>query len=141
MKQIAQQLEAEMAKAVSLIISASHAAATDAVDEAFGLTQQRRQTKTKPGSNRSALERAPATPRRSAAEIKSLEENLLQTVSATPGESMNVLAPRVGATPSQLQVPIARLKNGGRIKTVGERQFTRYFPIECAMDGDETADG
>lgn len=141
MKQIAQKLEAEIAKAVSLIITASHAAALEALDDAFGLGQQRRQRGPATAPRRLETQRASAAPRRSATEIQALEQKLLQAVWENPGEPMSILAPRVGATPSQLQVPVARLKANRKIKTVGERQFTRYFPIEQASSRVEAASG
>jgi len=42
---------------------------------------------------------------------------------------MATLAPQVGASPSALQVAVARLKRGNRVRAVGQRQFTRYFPM------------
>jgi DNA-binding Lrp family transcriptional regulator len=62
--------------------------------------------------------------------MAALEKQLLDAVWATPGEAMSALAPRIGVSPSTLQVPVARLKAAGRLKTVGARQFTRYFPTE-----------
>ena len=50
-------------------------------------------------------------------------------------ETMSILAPQVGVQPSELLVPIARLKSSGQVKTAGRRQFTRYFPVgdsDCA---------
>ena len=47
---------------------------------------------------------------------------------------MNELASRIGAEPSRLRIAAVKLKKNGRIKTVGKRQFTRYFPI--AHDND-----
>ena len=129
MKQIAQKLEAEMAKAISLIVAASHAAAVDTLNEAFGIERVGNKRRTEAG-RQPAAPRTPSSSRRSSAEILELEEKFLQAVWATPGEAMSVLIAGMGVSPSQLQVPIARLKKAGRVKTVGERQFTRYFPIE-----------
>ncbi len=147
MKHIAQKLEVEMAKAVSLIVAASHAAALEALNEAFGVGQLQGKRSTEPGQprrtartsaaprRRSRAGRTP-TPRRSSAEMRALEERLLQEVWATPGEGMGVLSPRVGASPTQLQVPVARMKAARKLKTVGERQFTRYFPTERPAGGE-----
>lgn len=130
MKNITEKFEAEIAKAISLILAASQAAAVEALREAFA----------KAGSadvpTAAVAQRTPGTTRRSSssrrngAEIAALEERVFDAILATPGEPMSVLAPRVESTPSALQVPVARLKAAGRIKTVGARQFTRYFPIE-----------
>lgn len=130
-----------MAKAVSAIVAASHAAAVEAINEAFGVEHQRDKRKAAADQRRRATPRAPSSPRRNGAEIEGLEEEFLQAVWATPGEAMSVLAPRVGASRSQLQVPVARLKASRRLKTVGERQFTRYFPIERGDDGNDKANG
>lgn len=130
-----------MAKAVSLIVAASHAAAVDALNEAFGVEHQRDKRRTAADQRRRATPPASASPRRSGAEIAVLEEQFLQAVWATPGEAMSVLAGRVGVLPGRLQVPIARLKGARRIKTVGERQFTRYFPIERGDGDSDEADG
>jgi hypothetical protein len=137
MKQIAQKLEVEITKAVSLIVAASHAAALAALDEAFGSRpQERRRRDTADSRPRGvAARRSSPAQRRSSAQIEALEEKLLQAVWTTPGESMSVLAAQVGATAAQLQVVVARLKASRRIKAVGERQFTRYFPVERSDDG------
>jgi predicted Rossmann fold nucleotide-binding protein DprA/Smf involved in DNA uptake len=47
----------------------------------------------------------------------------------SPGETMATLASQVGASPRALQVAVARLKRAGRVRAVGQRQFTRYFPM------------
>lgn len=140
MKNITQKFEAEIAKAVSLILAASQTVAVEALNEAFGMAVQNgEQTRAETRYRLSAAPRHSASPRRSSAEIAALEKRFLDAVWATPGETMSVLAPRVDSSPSALQVPVVRLKAAGRIKTVGARQFTRYFPIEhgeAAIDED-----
>jgi hypothetical protein len=141
MKQIAQRLEAEMAKAISLIVAASHAAAREALDEAFGVTRHGGERKAAGGAQRQRSPRGPSSPRRTGTEVAALEKKLLDAVWATPGEAMSALAPRIGASPSTLQVPVARLKAAGRLKTVGARQFTRYFPTERGAEINTEAGG
>jgi hypothetical protein len=141
MKDIAKKFEAEVAKAVSQIRAASHALAAEALDEAFGMRGTGSEHKGAEGRARPAAtpRQAPST-RRSGEEIAVLEKRFLDAVWKTPGESMSVLAPRVDTSPSALQVPVARLRAAGRIKTVGARQFTRYFPIERS-ECDDVGDG
>jgi len=67
--------------------------------------------------------------RRSVEEIDDLAERLVAAVCAKPGASMVVLAAAVGATVRELDRPAQRLKKAGRIRTVGERNMTRYFPL------------
>jgi hypothetical protein len=66
--------------------------------------------------------------RRNGEEVAALGERLLAAVKATPGETMTTLAPQIGATPRELQLPAARLKRAGRLRSVGQRQYTKYFP-------------
>ena len=65
-----------------------------------------------------------------------LEQQFHQIVCADPGQVMSVLATKLELSPSELQTPVARLKASDRIKTVGQRQFTRYFPLGAARKTD-----
>ena len=141
MKQITQKLEAEMAKAISLIVAASLAAAREALDDAFGVTRRGSECRRAGGAQRQRSPRGPSLPRRTGEEIAALEKQLLDAVWTTPGEPMSALAPRIGVSPSTLQVPVARLKAAGRLKTVGTRQFTRYFPTERGGQSSAEAGG
>ncbi len=67
--------------------------------------------------------------RRAADEIGSLSERLYEAVCRTPGETMAVIAPVVGATARELNRPMLRLKQAGRVRSVGTRHATRYFPM------------
>ena len=124
-----------MAKAVSLIVAASHAAAVEALNEAFGSNKHRDET----SPRRRGTPCGASSQRRTGAEIAALEAKFFDAVLASPGEAMSVLAPRIGAPPSLLQVPLARLRSAGRLKTVGSRQFTRYFPIVGGEGGHDEA--
>jgi hypothetical protein len=42
---------------------------------------------------------------------------------------MAVLAAEVGASAKELHRAVARLKEGGRVRAVGQRSQTRYFPL------------
>lgn len=74
----------------------------------------------------------PASRRRTAQQVADLAERLCAAVHAQPGETMRQLAPQVGATPSALSIAVERLRSQGRLRTVGHRQFTRYFPTAPA---------
>ena len=76
--------------------------------------------------------RRAASRRRTAQEVADLAERLCTAVHAQPGETMRHLAPQVGATPSELSIAVERLRSQGRLRTVGHRQFTRYFPTAPA---------
>ena len=81
-----------------------------------------------PKSSPRKSERAP-TPRRSPEEMAALEERLYEAIRRRPGETMEVLAPEVGATARVLNRPATTLRRQGRVRSVGQRQYTRYFPM------------
>jgi ribosomal protein L36 len=51
-----------------------------------------------------------------------------------PGETMTVLGPQVGASARELHRPMQLLKRAGRVRSVGTRHSTRYFPMARASD-------
>ena len=67
-------------------------------------------------------------PRRASAEVAALGERLYEAVCAQPGETMSVLAPELGKTPRELHRPMMVLRRAGRVRSVGQRHQTRYFP-------------
>ena len=67
--------------------------------------------------------------RRGAAEIAGLGERFYRALCNKPGETMAVLAVDVGATPRELHRAVAGLKQAGRVRAVGQRAHTRYFPL------------
>lgn len=108
-------------------IEATKKAAAAAVERAFSAAV--------PASDRPAAQaarrkpRAKAAPRRAVAEVLALGERFYAVLCRNPGETMGTLAPQVGASPRALHVAVARLKSAGRVRSVGLRQHTRYFPM------------
>ena len=66
--------------------------------------------------------------RRTADELEALAERLHAAICETPGEAMAVLSERVDATVRELNRPMNSLREAGRIRSVGTRSKTRYFP-------------
>jgi hypothetical protein len=66
--------------------------------------------------------------RRASDEIGTLSERFYEVLCRMPGETMTVLAPAVGATSRELHRPMTLLKRAGRVRSVGTRHATRYFP-------------
>ena len=128
MRDIERRLGCEIERAVGQIVAASHAAALAALDRAF----DRRPRRGHPLGQRfprAEHDRGEANgARRSVAELGALGERFLREVSAEPGQSMSVLAARVGVEPRALSRAVAHLRSQGRIRMAGQRQFTRYFP-------------
>lgn len=67
--------------------------------------------------------------RRAPDEISALGERLYQAACAHPGSTMATLAPVVGASARELGRPVELLKRSGRLRSAGQRQMTRYFPM------------
>lgn len=42
---------------------------------------------------------------------------------------MSVLAAELGVNARELNRPVGKLKLAGRVRSVGQRQQTRYFPV------------
>ena len=103
-------------------IEATRRAAAEAVERAFASSSPSL------SANRARGARRAPSRRRGPEEIAALGERLYAAVVAEPGETMAVLAPVVGETPSDLHRPMATLKRAGRVRSVGERHQTRYYP-------------
>jgi hypothetical protein len=123
MTTLEQKLEQQIGAAVADYLKAGQDVARAAMERAFRSAESAssRAPKAVRGQRRSGA-------KRSAAEMEQLSNALEQAVRARPGETMKTLADELGATARQLQVPATRLKRAGRVRTVGQRQFTRYFP-------------
>jgi hypothetical protein len=78
--------------------------------------------------DRAAAPRRPSTKRRTGAELEEICEELDKLVRVRPGDSMASLAADMGETALTVQRPMAKLKAEGRVRSVGERHLTRYFP-------------
>ena len=106
-------------------IAASRIAAADAVARAFSVTSQ------ESGRPRVRLAAPPTgeSQRRTAAELTALGQQFYRAVCAKPSETMEVLAAEVGASPRLLHRPVSLLKRLGQVRSVGERNLTRYFPL------------
>ena len=68
-------------------------------------------------------------PKRAPEELVALGERFYAVLCRQPGETMTTLAPQVGVAPRVLQVAVARLRRDGRVRAIGKRQQTRYYPM------------
>jgi hypothetical protein len=64
-----------------------------------------------------------------------LGERLYAAICAQPGETMAVLAPRIGVRPRELHRPMTVLRDAGRIRSAGQKQQMRYFPMASGAAG------
>jgi len=119
-----EHLQNQIEQLVREYIAACREAAGKAVDRAFAAPVQRRSA----GAPKASVRKTPGR-RRDPDEMAALSERLYDAVCANPGALMMVLAAQVGATPRQLNRPAFILKRAGRVRSVGHRQQTRYFPM------------
>lgn len=126
MQTLDQQLEREIEKLVRAHLEACRRAATAAVERAFAAAMKNEPA---PVQGRTKTTPRAARPRRSPEELAALTEKLYTAVCATPGETMAVLAEQLKMRPRSLQIAATRLKRAGRVRTVGQKQHTRYFPM------------
>jgi len=116
-------MQREIERVVREHLVASERAAAMAVERSFfGSTSL-------PKSRRAATTPKRTTVRRTSAEIAALGERLYETVCAHPGVTMKALIAQLGGSARELHRPMTLLKRAGRIRSVGQRNQTRYFPM------------
>lgn len=120
---IPETLETQIERLVREHLAVQQMAAKAAVERAFAVMTP---------MPRGPVRRRPSFTRRAPAAVAELAEQLFEAVQACPGETMTVIASRVGEKPRELQRPMLHLKDAGRVRSAGERNFTRYFPMTAA---------
>jgi len=121
------ELERQIEQMVAAHVAALRKAAQDAVDRAFAAAS----AVPAAAAARPRAARA-ASKRRAGAELSALGERFFEALSRKPGETMTVLSAEVGASAQELHRAVARLREAGRVKTVGERGAMRYFPLAAS---------
>jgi hypothetical protein len=125
-----EHLQNQIEQLVREYVAACRKAAASAVDRAFTSPTPRRSASVPRTGTRKTAER-----RRGPDELAALSERLYEAVCASPGASMTALAARVGATARDLNRPALLLKRAGRVRSAGQRQGTRYFPMAAKTSG------
>ena len=125
------RLERQIEELVRAHLESCRRAAAAAVDRAFAAAMD----ETRKTARQERKARRVQSPPRSAEELARLEEQFHAAVCAEPGETMMVLAARLGIPSGCLTVPVKRLKRAGRVRIVGQRNSARYFPM---TDGRES---
>lgn len=132
---LGQQIEALVRAHVTAHQVELTASVTAAVMRGFASVEnkpvsQRPQTKSpsKHAQSQKTISRSKHTQARTPEELAALSEAFYSAVCDKPGETMLVLAAQIGATTRQLKVPVLKLKQAGRVHSVGGQAKTRYFP-------------
>ena len=118
-----QDLAERIERLVQEHIETTRTAAQQAVERAFAGTGP--SPRRAPHSSKSTSD---TRKRRASSEVAALGERLYKAVCATPGAPMTVLSREVSASARELHRPMSLLKRSGRVRSVGERHATRYFP-------------
>lgn len=117
---ISETLDVQIERLVRQHLEAQQMAAKAAIERAFASAVA---VSRAPPRRRTSFRRRPST------EVAELAAQLLDAVRACPGETMTVIAARVGMKPRALHRPMMNLKEAGQVRSAGERNFTRYFPM------------
>jgi len=118
-----QSLQSQVEQLVRAHMAAYEREVTAAVQRAFA-------SASKPGQpSRSRPARRAQSRRRGPEEVATLAERLHAAVCEHPGERMKILAVEVGESARALQRPMFTLKKAERVRSMGERDRTRYFPM------------
>ena len=115
-------LEEQIERFVREHLVAQRKAAASAVERAFASAM----------SSPAPARRSSSGRRRPSTEMALLAERLYQAVRTHPGETMTVIAEAVGETPGALNRPMFHLKRAGKVRSAGERNLTRYFPMNTS---------
>jgi hypothetical protein len=121
------ELERQIEQMVAAHVAELRKAAQGAVQRAFAAASAAAPTVT---PSRPLAART-ASKRRAGSELLALGERFFEALSRRPGETMVVLSAEVGASPRELHRAVARLREAGRVRTIGERSRMRYFPLSA----------
>ena len=117
-----EDLRHQIEHAIQGYIAASRAAAQEAVEQAFiGAAVPRKAAKPTPSTK--------VYRRRKPEDIEALGDQLYRAVCAQPGEPMVAFATTMDLPVRELHLPMSHLKTMGRVRSVGQRHLTRYFPV------------
>jgi hypothetical protein len=118
-------LEIQIEELVREHIAAIRRAASAAVERGFD-AGARHGAKVRQGPGKKASGR-----RRASDEVLALGERLYAAICAHPGTAMATLASQVGVPARELNLPATQLREAGRVRSVGQRGGTRYFPMSA----------
>ncbi len=121
------QIEERINAMVGEILVVVRRAALEAVNQALSGAG----TPVSPRSRAKPAKRQPqpAAPRRSPEQLASQRERLYAEISAQPGEGMALYANKLQVPVRALSLPAQQLRKAQRVRTVGQRDKMRYFPM------------
>lgn len=126
----AQEMGQRIEQAVREQVAAIFVVAQEAV--ARGFAGASRSSQAPSGPARPTRTRRNPGKKRPSEDIAALGEQFYSAVCAKPGETMTVLAADVGASARELHRSVTLLRRANRVRAVGTRHLTRYFPMASA---------
>lgn len=126
----------ELAGAIESVIGSYMAGVREAAQQAVerALVRPAGGRPTRGGKRASSLPATSAS-RRTAADLAGVCDALCDVVRAHPGASIVALAEKMGAEAQTLRRPMATLRATGRVRSVGQRHLTRYYPTVVRAAG------
>lgn len=121
------ELERQIEQMVAAHVAALRKGAQGAVERAFAAASAAAPA-VAPSRPRAART---ASKRRAGSELSALGERFFEELNRKPGETMAALSAEMGASPRELHRAVARLRQAGRVRTIGERSRMRYFPLSA----------
>lgn len=121
-----EELTKHIEQAVEGYVAEGRKAAVAAMERAFSSSPST--TRRSKAAPRPKGEKRATGARRSGEELAELQAQLCELVRTHPGEAMVTFATELGMSVRELHRPMSVLKREGRVRTVGQRHLTRYFP-------------
>jgi len=121
----AQELGQRIEHVIREHIAASLLVAQEAVTRGFAAASR----SARPPSGPAQRARRNPGKKRPSEDIAALGERFYKAVCARPGETMTRLAADVGASARELHRSVTLLRRANRVRSVGTRHLTRYFPM------------
>ena len=119
-------LQSQIEALVREHMAAQRKAASAAIERAFAAAAAPSRS---PASQQPRRGPAKSFRKRPAEDLAALGERLLGAVRAHPGATMTTIAEQLGLAVRALSHPMIKLKDAGHIRSAGQRQHTRYFPM------------
>jgi hypothetical protein len=118
MKLIQDRIEAQVEVFVGNLQELMREAAIEAVERAIGVRDRPKARRETSG-------------RRRPEEVAALTDALYAAICAQPGASMTTIGQAIGRRTDELSLCAHRLLCAGRVRKVGQRNQTRYFPVDA----------
>jgi len=130
MQNLQSQIENRIDKMVADVLVLVRSAAIDAVNNALNNSEAKPPVNQVRGKKRreSAKNKKKST-RRTTEEIQNIADDLYKQIEDNPGEQIIFYKEKMGLSTKELDSPMRILKREERVKSTGERNEMRYFPM------------